>query len=173
MPRPAATPLPRYYPAPKRVLLAVDDLDSREALASALREDQHTVVDLEDGLELWDYLSGPTTLRAPPRIDVIISDLSLPGMDAIDILKLLREGGDRPHVVLLASPSEAKLYAVEARSVAAFLYEKPLDVHDIRHALFSLTGGSFHESAVALRARIGSLARGSRFRLAELVPAAS
>lgn len=165
MVRPAASPSPPYYPAPKRVLLAMDDLESRETLADALREDHHDVVELEDGLELWDYLSASTSPRAIPQTDVIISDLSLPGMDGIEILERLRRRGDMTHFVLLASPSEASAYAVEATPVAAFLYEKPLDVQDIRDALFSLTGGSFHESAAALRARISSLARGSRFRV--------
>jgi CheY-like chemotaxis protein len=172
MPRPAASASPAYYPAPKRVLLAMDDLDSREVLARALREDQHDVLELEDGLELWDYLSAGTAPRASPRTDVIIADLLLPGMDGIEILELLRGRGDMTHVVLLASPSQASRYAEEARPLAAFLYEKPLDVHDIRDALFSLTGGSFHESAAALRTRIGSLARGSHFRLLDAAPAA-
>jgi CheY-like chemotaxis protein len=164
-PKRARIPSPAYYPAAKRVLLAMDDLDDREELAGALREDHHTVVELEDGLELWDYLSADPSARESPKTDVIISDSSLPGMGGLEILAALRERGDLTHFILLAQPEEAKLPAVRAGPVAAFLYEKPVNAHDIRDALFSLTGGSFHEEASALRDRIKSLARGSRFRV--------
>jgi CheY-like chemotaxis protein len=164
-PKPARLPAPAYYPAPKRVLLAMDDLDGREELASALREDHHTVVELEDGLELWDYLSADPLPRKSPLTDVIICDSSLPGKDGLEILVALRERADLTHFILLAEPAEAKLQALRAGPLVAFLYEKPVNAHDIRDALFSLTGGSFHEEASALRVRIQSLARGSRFRV--------
>jgi CheY-like chemotaxis protein len=156
--------VPRYYPAPKTVLLAMDDADGRAELAAALRIDEHVVIEVEDGLELWDYLSTHASTRPGPVPDVIISDLALAGASGLEILERLRARKDMTHFILLALPSEAQLHAAEARPIAAFLYEKPVDVQDIRDALFSLTGGSFHEEAAALRARINSLARGNRFR---------
>jgi CheY-like chemotaxis protein len=161
----SSSPAPGYYPGPKRILLAVDDPEGLEELASGLREDGHTVVEFEDGSELWDHLTAESAaVRASPGADVIIAELSLPGMDGLQILERLRERGNLTHFILLAWPDEAAVRPAKT-GIASFLYEKPVEVRDIRNALFSLTGGSFHEEAAALRKRIESIALGSRFRV--------
>ena len=95
---------------------------------------------------------------------MIISDVALAGMSGIQILALLRERGDLTCFVLLAWPEEDVVPVVEARPAAAFLYEKPVDVQDIRDALFSMAGGSFQQEACALKARMDALAQANRFR---------
>jgi CheY-like chemotaxis protein len=161
----SSSPAPGYYPGPKRILVAIDDPEGLEELASGLREDGHTVVEFEDGSELWDHLTADSAaVRASPGADVIIAELSLPGMDGLQILERLRERGNLTHFILLAWPDEAAVRPAKT-GIASFLYEKPVEVRDIRNALFSLTGGSFHEEAAALRKRIESIALGSRFRV--------
>jgi DNA-binding response OmpR family regulator len=162
-----AAAAPVYNPAPKRVLLAMDHLESRESLATSLKKDRHAVIELEDGFELFDYLSTyGTGWRQPPPPDVVISDVSLPGMNGPEILAWLRGRGDLTHFVLLAWPQEVER-VVGAPVMAATLYEKPVRMQDIRDALFSLVGGSFQKEAAELHARLTSLFRERRLRSLE------
>ena len=76
---------------PQTVLLAEPDEALRDQAAAALREDGFEVIEVEDGLELRDYLEA---LRIPSRLavpDIIVSETSLPGESALFVLAQLRQ----------------------------------------------------------------------------------
>lgn len=79
-----------------RVLVVEDYQPLREALSKALREAGHTVVTESDGARALQCISsGP--------FDVVILDLSLPGMDGIEVLKLVRRMQVDTHVLVLTA----------------------------------------------------------------------
>jgi DNA-binding NarL/FixJ family response regulator len=77
-----------------RVLLADDHLMVAEALKSLLAPEFDLVGVVEDGRAL---LEAAGTLRP----DVIVADITMPGLNGIDALIRLRRGGDRVPVVFL------------------------------------------------------------------------
>lgn len=76
-----------------------------------------------DGIELATSLTGSAGLgmhQAHPY-DAIVCDLDMPGMDGIEFLKLLRDGGDTtPFIILTGKGSEQ--VAMEALNLGADFY---------------------------------------------------
>lgn len=68
----------------KTVILAVDDsLSIREMVAFTLRADGHDVVTAEDGVDAL-------RIARDQRIDVVVTDVNMPNMDGITLVRELR-----------------------------------------------------------------------------------
>ncbi|MBN2137626.1 MAG: response regulator transcription factor [Sedimentisphaerales bacterium] len=79
-----------------RLLVIEDYRPLRESLAKGLREAGFAVDSTGDGSEgLWYARSN--------EYDVILLDLMLPGIDGLGILKKLRCGGDKTHILILTA----------------------------------------------------------------------
>jgi len=79
-----------------RILVVEDYTPLRAAIAKALREEQLSVDEAETGSEgLHMALAG--------EYDVIVLDLMLPGVSGLDILRQLRDRGDKCHVLILTA----------------------------------------------------------------------
>lgn len=79
-----------------RVLIVEDYEPLREALAQGLREAQFAVDVAADGDSgLWYANSND--------YDVIVLDLMIPGIDGLTLLKRLRAGGGKTHVLILTA----------------------------------------------------------------------
>ena len=109
------------------ILLADDEMSMRELLSLLLEaEGYETIVSSsgKDALEKFRVERG--------RIDLVIQDLKMPGMDGIDLLRLLKsEAPDVPVIVITAFSSWDS--AVEAMRLGAYDYiRKPFDTDTIR-----------------------------------------
>lgn len=108
-----------------RILIADDEEASREALQELLDGWGHRVDEASDGNE---------ALRKAIELlpDVIITDLVMPGMDGLWLLRALRE--ELPHVPVIVLSGRATIdSAIEAIREGAFdLLEKPLDSRRLR-----------------------------------------
>ena len=96
--------------APPRVLLAHADETRREGLAWELGACGCTVVEVEDGKELLDYLDCSGAFPPLPRPDVIVAELDMPGCSGLDAARALRARGDHTPIVFInvsSSPSSA------------------------------------------------------------------
>ncbi len=154
-----------YQPAPKRVLVASDVDDLRRELALALQKDGHYVVELADGLELLDYLDGSLAngLETLPRPDAIVASLTMTGMGGLDLLEALRRLDDRTPFIGLAGPSDTVDFDRMRELGAAYIFEAPLRLDDIREALHSLPGGVFREGKLERDERLEACRRGMQF----------
>lgn len=113
--------------APLRIALADDQALVRAGLR-ALLERLGLVIAFEadDGQALIDRL-------AETPVDVVLSDIRMPGMDGVDALRRLRERGDRTPVLLLTTfdDSELLLRATEAGAQGFLLKDAaPEDLHE-------------------------------------------
>jgi len=120
-------------PEPETVLLAEPDEELRERAAEALRLDGFRVVEVEDGLELLDYLEGLTGRGRLAAPDVIVSEMELPGKSALDCLWRLRQKDRVTPVILIASEGEDGERA--QRWGADLVLPWPLDIDQLRTAV--------------------------------------
>ncbi len=114
--------------APLRLALADDQALVRRGLAALLGADKGLAIVLEaaDGTELLDAL-------AATPVDVILSDIRMPGMDGLALVRALRERGDATPVVLLTTFDEdaLPLQAAEAGAQGFLLKDaSPEDLHE-------------------------------------------
>src|SRR5688572_9455015 len=110
-----------------RVALADDQALVRAGLRALLKAQRVDVVfEADDGADLL------AKLEAQP-VDVVLSDIRMPGVDGIDALIRLRERGDRTPVLLLTTfdDSDLLLRATEAGAQGFLLKDAaPEDLHD-------------------------------------------
>lgn len=108
-------------PARGRVLLADDDLHVLRAYGRALSSAGHTVQLATNGREAIELIRSNT-------FDVIVSDISMPGMDGVQLLRNVRDRDfDVPVILMTASPAvDTAVKAVEYGALRYLI--KPLDL---------------------------------------------
>ncbi len=107
-----------------RILIVEDEPILRQNISDRLRAEGHEVIDAgtgEAGVEL-------ATLLAP---DLILTDLRLPGMDGLGVLREVKRISPRAMVVMLTAHGSEKT-AVEALREGAYDYlHKPIDLKEL------------------------------------------
>lgn len=84
----------------KKILIVEDDRALRETLATALKSENFEVVGVDDGVEGYRIASDE-------KIDLIILDYVLPGMNGFEVCKKLRmDGNDTPIIFLTGEKKE-------------------------------------------------------------------
>ena len=114
-----------------RILLVEDDADSREALCRLLSAQGHRVHPVHDFGSAMDVAS-----REP--IDLLVSDIGLPGKDGCELMKTVKRLYDVPGIALTAYVSEED----EARCLAAgfaHYLDKPVKFSDVLDAVSSFS----------------------------------
>jgi len=92
-----------------RILVVEDEALIREAVSLGLAEEGFDILIAEDGLSALDMLGGTAASSRQKRlpIDLVILDLMLPGMNGLDLCRLLRHQGiDVPILILSAKGTE-------------------------------------------------------------------
>ena len=103
------------------ILVVDDDRAVRETAAIALENAGHDVLRAASVAEAVAQLSRG-------RVDLVLSDIYMPGEDGISLLSRLREGEDPPHVVLMTARGTVETATIAARLGAADYLAKPFDV---------------------------------------------
>jgi two-component system response regulator FlrC len=106
-----------------RILVADDEPGLREFLADALGLDDHTVVTAADG-------RSAAKLLDEQGFDLVITDLKMPGMDGMALLRKVRAEQPEVEVIVLTAHGTVD-NAVEAMKLGAFEYlQKPISGPD-------------------------------------------
>jgi two-component system, NtrC family, response regulator AtoC len=106
-----------------RVLVADDEAGIREFMSDALEADGHTVVAARDGREAAQLLDKS-------GFDVVLTDLKMPGLDGMALLRKVREEQPEVEVIVLTAHGTVAT-AVEAMKLGAFEYlSKPISGPD-------------------------------------------
>jgi CheY-like chemotaxis protein len=114
-------------PATARILLVEDDLTVRQVTAESLRSAGLTVVETADGA------AALALLRAGEAVDAVVSDLSMPGMDGVALVRAaqqLRPG--LPAVLITGFATRSADDAIEgALPGPVALLRKPVGVQEL------------------------------------------
>lgn len=111
-----------------RILLIDDDVDVRRTLGDYLRGRGHEVHIAEDGVQALALLQREL-------VDIIITDVRMPGIDGFEVLRRVRE--QWPHIEVIVATAYGDVEsAVQALREGAFDYfAKPFKLHDISASL--------------------------------------
>jgi DNA-binding NtrC family response regulator len=113
----------------KRTLLIVDDDPRiRTSVASALGDGETEVRVAEDAA------SALASLGDEP-VGIVLTDVKMPGMSGLDLLRMLKERSPDLDVVLMTAYDDLPTVAEAMREGAADFLVKPLDLHQLRAVL--------------------------------------
>lgn len=111
-----------------RILIAEDDLVSRNVLATVLEKCGHDVLATGSGVEAWEVMQQPD---AP---SMVVLDWSMPEMNGLEVCRRIRaaETGRPAYILMLAARTE-KANVVEGLDAGADDYlTKPYDADELR-----------------------------------------
>ena len=118
-----------------RVALADDQVLVRAGLRALL--ERHGIVvafEASDGHDLLDRLASES-------VDVVLSDIRMPGVDGIDALLRLRERGDATPMLLLTTFDDSDLLLRAAEAGAQGFLLKDAAPEDLRDAIVRVAAG--------------------------------
>lgn len=115
-----------------RVLVVDDEQSMRQMVAIALRQEGYDVVMAEDGEMASRELEAS-------KVDVVVSDIKMPGFDGIELLRFAREHSPDTEVILMTAYTSTES-AIEALRLGAYDYlSKPFEIDEllvtVQHAL--------------------------------------
>jgi len=117
------------------VLVVDDDADIRLALELLLQYEGYTVWTAPHGRAALARLDEEAARGR--TVDVVVSDVKMPGMDGIELLEKLVARDDPPPVVLVSGHADVEMAVGACRRGAADFLEKPLDENRV---LVSIAG---------------------------------
>ena len=130
---------------PFHVVLAEDDREMRIVLAQALHKSGYHVTECSDGLGLLDQLGswlyardvGPEEAETQ-AIDVVISDVRMPGVNGLSILEGIQGQPGIPAVILITAFGDKATHEQAHRWGAKAVFDKPFDVDDLLQSVHDI-----------------------------------
>jgi DNA-binding response OmpR family regulator len=110
----------------------------REMVASALREDGYEVIEARDGWQLLQYLATHARAVDDNPIDLVISDIRMPGKTGLDILAGLRWADPSTPFILITGFGDMQTHMEARRLGASAVFDKPFDLEHLRSVVLNL-----------------------------------
>ena len=126
------------------ILLAEDDDEMRALLVLKLRLAGYDITECRDGVGLLTYLE-PFLIpekNLPRAVDLIISDIRMPGLTGMEILEGMQEHEGYPPVILITAFGDRETHALAENLGAAAMFDKPFDVDELVNKVHELLVGS-------------------------------
>jgi DNA-binding NtrC family response regulator len=110
----------------QKVILIVDDEEAlREGLGKVLEDEGYTIIAAESGERALAILHNQ-------HVDLVLTDIRMPGMSGLDLLKKIREINHRLGVIILTGYGEIESY-IEAMNFGAMEYvSKPFKMNELK-----------------------------------------
>jgi DNA-binding NtrC family response regulator len=106
------------------VLVVDDDAGIRESAAMALAKIGHRVHQASDAFEAQRVLREH-------RVDVVVSDIYMPGENGLELLQAIAERGDAPRVILMTARGSIETTALAQRAGAFDYLAKPFELSEL------------------------------------------
>jgi len=139
------------------VLLVEDDADLRAVLARHMRRAGHQVRSTRDGNEAREALREQ-------KFDVMISDIQLPGVDGLTLLREIRESGATTDTILMTGFGSVRDAVTALKKGARDYILKPLSPQELLLQLARIAEErALRRSLVEARAQLSARRDGPRF----------
>lgn len=111
----------------------------RALLVAALHRDHYDVVEVRDGWELLEYLTVKRLRREGDcNVDLVISDLRMPGFSGLNVLAGLRCADEFIPFILITAFGDPSTHREAHRLGAAAVFDKPFDLDALRATVDNL-----------------------------------
>ena len=138
---PLSSPQPfarRQTDHPPHLLLIEDDAEFRKLVVGHLKAAGFTVTECATGFE---FVSGMNSLGTSPRpVDLIISDIRVPGLTGLEIVEGLRALEIDVPVIFMTAYGDEATHLEARRLKAAGTFDKPFEVEDLVTAVQMILG---------------------------------
>ena len=118
----------------KRILIAEDELETRELLASIASMKGYDVTTVIDGIDLLEIV-------AVEKFDAIITDLMMPHLNGASAAEIMKMQGNATPVIGLTALTDENLSLVQDKFTR--IYNKPCDVKELFEYVESLIGSKY------------------------------
>ena len=127
-----------FYKRRPRVLLVEDDADLRMLIAQVLERDGCEVIQASDGSEALVVLGEQYLVEQTRPIDLVISDVQLPGWTGLQILQGIRKRDRTTPIILITGFGDQEVRRrARVFGVTAF-FDKPFEADDLRTAVLNI-----------------------------------
>jgi len=111
-----------------KVLVAEDEITCRMIISKAVEGMGHCVIRSSDGEHAWK------TLLANPDIDLLITDVKMPGLDGRDLVKQIRarEGFEDLPIIIISGVVGPKTIAGLLEQGATWFVAKPVNPAELQ-----------------------------------------
>ena len=114
---------------PKRILIAEDQMESREMLVKIFTKRGYDVEAVTNGVDLLNIATGK-------KFDVVITDLNMPDLDGASATAIMQLQGTATPVIAMTGLSEADIGL--ARESFSRVFHKPINVAEVFKYIESL-----------------------------------
>ena len=116
-----------------RILIAEDDAVSRTLLRCSIQKFGHECIVAEDGAKAWELYQND------PKVDVLISDWMMPGIDGPELCRRIREDqrDGYTYFIFLTTLGDKQHFLSGLEAGADSYLSKPLDIDELQVGLIS------------------------------------
>jgi len=127
------TPIVRCSPKKEKyILLAEDDDEMRTLLSLVLFQAGYKVVECPDGWSLLERLESHILPGVKHEdVDLVISDIRMPGVTGLEILRGLPKGEGYPPIILITAFGDEKTHHKAEQFGVAAIFDKPFEMDDL------------------------------------------
>ena len=103
----------------------------RALLARALRKTGYQIAECPDGMDLLKHLQSFFLPHEHEDVDLIISDIRMPGASGMEVLSRIREQDNFLPMILITAFGDEKTHAQAKQLGAAAMFDKPFDIDEL------------------------------------------
>ena len=120
---------------PLRVVLAENDEAMRQLVTASLSREGFVVTECSNGAELAAVIESQIGGKEHPTVDVIVSDVQMPGRTGLECLRNMRQFNERVPFIIITAFGDKTTYEDAFRSGATAVFDKPFDLEKLVHAI--------------------------------------
>ena len=113
------------------ILVAEDDKEMRILLAGALTKAGYEVTECPNGFNLLNHLGSYLLSDKHENVDLIISDIRMPGVTGLEVLQGLQKARRFPPVILITAFGDETVHDQAEQYGVAAMFDKPFDFDDL------------------------------------------
>jgi DNA-binding NtrC family response regulator len=119
---------PAPAPSGARVLFVDDDAFTRKIINTALTNRGFRT-------RLADSAMAALAILRTEPVDIVLTDLQMPGLSGLDLMRKMRDEGFNTPVILLTGVGSVEMAVSAVRSGAVHYLTKPVDPHDLQQLI--------------------------------------
>jgi DNA-binding NtrC family response regulator len=119
---------PAPAPSGARVLFVDDDAFTRKIINTALTNRGFRT-------RLADSAMAALAILRTEPVDIVLTDLQMPGLSGLDLMRKMRDEGFNTPVILLTGVGSVEMAVSAVRSGAVHYLTKPVDPHDLEQLI--------------------------------------